>query len=207
MNHPRIRLAAVVISLAASYGAARAQSPMGAPSATADPARSLMPAVTRFENNLLALAKAMPPEKYNFAPTSDLFRTGSPADFATVRTFAQQLGHVSAEPFRLLAPFGVAPDPSVDFKSFDSLTAKEDIIEALQASFDYQNKVIAAITPENAFTPMGPRGISRISALVAILNDDGDHYGQMVEYLRMNGIVPPATVNQKTGMASPAPQK
>ena len=124
-----------------------------------------------------------------------------------MRTFAQQLGHVSAEPFRLLAPFGVAPDPGVDFKSFDSLTLKEDIVKALQASFDYQNKVIAAITPENAFTPMGPRGMSRISALVAILNDDGDHYGQMVEYLRMNGIVPPANVNQKAGMAPPAPQK
>lgn len=172
--------------------------------ATAGPAQSLMPAVTRFENNLLALAQAMPAEKYSFAPTSDLFRTGSPADFATVRTFARQLQHVSGEPFRLFAPFGVAPDPGVDVKSFDSLTAKDDIIKALKASFDYPNKVVAAITPDNGFTPMGPRNMSRILALIAILNDDGDHYGQIVEYLRMNGIIPPATVNQKNGMA---PQK
>ncbi|MGB3630706.1 MAG: hypothetical protein WBA18_14460, partial [Terracidiphilus sp.] len=64
-----------------------------------------------------------------------------------------------------------------------------------------------SITTENAFTPMGPRGLSRVSALIAILNDDGDHYGQMVEYLRMNGIVPPATVNQARRPAPPAPQK
>jgi len=154
----------------------------------------------RFENNLMALAQAMPEDKYNFAPTKDIFKAGSPAEFATVRTFAQQLTHVSAEPFRLLAPFGVAPDPGIDPKTFDSLTSKADILKALKASFDYQNKVIATITPENALTPVGPRGATLVSSLISILNDDGDHYGQMVEYLRMNGLIPPATTNQPAGM-------
>ena len=206
MKSASIRFAAVLLSLAACCSAAGAQAATSAP-APADPLQSLTPVVARFENNLLALAEAMPPEKYNFAPTKDLFVPGSPAKFETVRTFAQQLTHVSGEPFRLFAPFGVAPDPSIDVKSFDSLTSKDDIIKALKASFDYQNKVIASITTDNAFTPVGPRNLSRVSALVAIMNDDGDHYGQMVAYLRMNGIIPPATANQAQRPPAPAPAK
>ncbi len=207
MNFLAARSVALSLALAGSWLAVSSQDAAPAKTGVADPLQSLTPVVARFENNLLSLARAMPAEKYNFAPNSDLFRPGSPAEFATVRTFAQQLGHVSGEPFRLFAPFGVAPDPCIDVKSFVSLTSKDDIINALQASFVYQNSVIASITTENAFTPMGPRGLSRVSALIAILNDDGDHYGQMVEYLRMNGIVPPATVNQARRPAPPAPQK
>jgi len=207
MNFIAARSVALSLALAGSWLAVSSQDAVPAKTGAADPLQSLTPVIARFESNLLSMAKAMPAEKYNFAPTSDLFRSGSPAEFATVRTFAQQLAHVSGEPFRLFAPFGVAPDPSIDINSFDSLTSKDDIINALQASFVYQNSVIASITTENAFIPMGPRGLSRVSALIAILNDDGDHYGQMVEYLRMNGIVPPATVNQARRPAPPAPQK
>jgi hypothetical protein len=195
MKPELVRFKTILIALTIGCGAAAAQAP--APTAApADPLQPLNQVVTRFENNLLALAEAMPAEKYNFAPAKENFAAGSPAEFATVRTFAQQLAHVSGEPFRLLAPFGVKPDTDVDVKSFDSLTSKDDILKALKASFDYQNKVIASITAENAFVPEGPRNLTRVSAIVAILSDDGDHYGQMVEYLRMNGIVPPATVNQ-----------
>lgn len=193
-----------LVILCALCGAGNASAQMSPAAAPVNPVQA---AVTRFENNLLALAEAMPAEKYNFAPSPEIFKAGSPAEFATVRTFAQQLTHVSGEPFRLFAPFGVKPDTEVDVKSFDSLTAKDDIIKALKASFDYQNKVIAGMTPENSFTPEGPRNLSRIAALVAILNDDGDHYGQMVEYVRMNGIIPPATANQPARMAPPAGPK
>ncbi len=167
---------------------------------SADPTKPILQTVTRFENNLMSLAQAMPAEKYAFAPSAELFKAGAPAQFATVRTFAQQIGHVAGEPFRLLAPYGVTPDAAVDVKSFDSLTSKDDLVRALQASFDYQNKVIASINPETAFTPQGPRGMSLVAALLAMLNDDGDHYGQMVVYARMNGIIPPATVRQMQNM-------
>lgn len=162
--------------------------------AQADAAKVIQEAATRFENNAMAMAQAMPADKYSFAPSSDAFKAGSPAQFATVRTFAQQVTHLCGLPFRLLAPFGVKAD--VDYKAYDSLTSKDDIVKALQASFDYENKVIATITPENAFTPEGPRGMTRVGAMLMMLNDDGDHYGQMVEYLRMNGIIPPATERQ-----------
>jgi hypothetical protein len=207
MKSAPIRLTLTLLAVSVCCYSTIAHAQMSAPAASVDPLQSLTAAVTRFENNLLALAEAMPADKFNFAPTKDIFKPGSPAEFATVRTFGQQLTHVSGEPFRLLAPFGVTPDPGVDIKSFDSLTAKDDIVKALKASFDYQNKVIAGITPENILTPVGPRGTTRVAALIAILNDDGDHYGQMVEYLRMNGIVPPATVNQLNRMAQPPSKK
>jgi hypothetical protein len=164
-------------------------------------AKTIQEAATRFENNVMAMAQAMPADKYSFAPSPETFKAGSPAQFATVRTFAQQLTHLSALPFRLLAPFGVKAD--ADYKAYDSLTSKDDIVKALQASFDYENKVIATITPENAFTPEGPRGATRVGAMLMMLNDDGDHYGQMVEYLRMNGIIPPATERQMHHAGAP----
>jgi len=190
----------IVILIAAASSCAPFLLAQASVPAADTPSKSIQQAVTRFEDNLMALAQAMPAEKYNFAPAKDTFAAGSPAEFATVRTFAQELTHVAAEPFRMLAPFGVTPDPGPDPKTFESLTAKEDILKALQASFDYQNKVIATITPANALTPAGPRGMTPVSALIAILNDDGDHYGQMVEYLRMNGLIPPATVRQQERM-------
>jgi hypothetical protein len=195
------------VSLAQDSAIAQSQSQSQTQSA--DPTKPILMAVTRFENNLLSLAQAMPADKYTFAPSAELFKTGAPAQFATVRTFAQQIGHVAGEPFRLLAPYGVTPDATVDVKTFDTLTSKDDLIKALVASFNYQNKVIASIKPDTAFTPQGPRGLSLMAALMAMLNDDGDHYGQMVVYARMNGIIPPATERQlqNTRPATAAAQK
>jgi len=192
--------AAMVCSVCASY----AQAPAMAPAA-ASPSTPILSVVKRFEANFMAAAQAMPADKYNFAPSdADVFKAGSPAKFATVRTFAQQLTHVTGESIRNLAPFGVKQDTEVDMKTLDSLTDKGQILKALQASFDYEDKVIATITPENALTPAGPRGASLVSALITILSDDGDHYGQMVEYLRMNGIIPPSTERQLQQQAKPA---
>jgi hypothetical protein len=166
-----------------------------------------MQTVTRYENNIVSLAEAMPADKYDFAPSKDIFKAGSSAEFATVHTFAQQLTHICGLPYRVFAAFGVKPDSDVDTKSLDALKSKDEIIKALKASFEYQNKVVATFTPENVLTPTGPRNSTRISALVMVLGDDGDHHGQLVEYGRMNGIIPPATANQMQRATPPPPQK
>jgi hypothetical protein len=168
---------------------------------------SLTQTATRFENNIVSLAEAMPADKYDFAPSKEIFKPGSPAEFATVHTFAQQVTHLCALPYRVFAPFGVKPDTDVDPKSFDSLKSKDEIVKALKASFEYQNKVIATFTPENILTPVGPRNSTRASSLLLVLADDGDHFGQMVEYGRMNGIIPPSTANQMQRMQQGAPKK
>src|SRR6185503_16570267 len=70
---------------------------------------SLTQTATRFENNIVSLAEAMPADKYDFAPSKEIFKPGSPAEFATVHTFAQQVTHLCALPYRVFAPFGVKP--------------------------------------------------------------------------------------------------
>jgi len=197
-------LASILVFTFCCACALYAQAPATA-SAPATPGASILPMVQRFEANFMAAAQAMPADKYSFAPSdADVFKAGSPAKFATVRTFAQQITHVTGEALRNLAPFGVKQDTGVDLKTLDGLTDKEQILKALKASFDYQDKVVASITPENAFAPTGPRGSSVVSMLIAVMNDDGDHYGQMVEYLRMNGIIPPSTERQMQQQAKPA---
>jgi DinB superfamily len=180
--------------------------PQASAQATSDAAKPILETATHIEDNFVALAKAIPADKYDFAPSKDIFKSGSAADFATVRTVAQQLTHVAAMPYRMLAPYGVKPDSEVDVKSFDSMTSKDEIVKALQAAFDYQNKVIASITPENAFTPQGMRKSSLTSMLLMMFNDYGDHYGQLVEYGRMNGIIPPATQRQSEMHHQAAPK-
>ncbi len=164
-----------------------------AASATAQP---IVQMATHIEGNFLALAKAIPADKYDFAPSKEIFKAGSPAEFATVRTVAQQLTHVAGMPYRMLASSGVKPDHEVDFKALNAMTSKDEIVKALQASFDYQNKVLATLTPEKAFAPTGMHNMSMISMLLMMFNDYGDHYGQLVEYGRMNGIIPPSTAHQ-----------
>lgn len=195
----QLTMAVLAFAISAWSAVTHAQTP---PGATADDRlSSLTQTVSRFENNLLLLAEALPADQFDFALSKEIFKPNSAAEFATVRTFAQQLTHICAEPYRQFAPFGVNPDTKVDLQSLDALSKKDEIIKALKESFTYQDKVIASITPENAFIPAGPRNATRISALIATLSDDGDHYGQMVEYLRMNGVIPPATVSKRRRMS------
>ncbi len=204
MRSIHLRSTALLLTAVLSLCVGYAQSAANATPSSSDNLAALTQTVTRFENNILSLAEAMPADKYDFAPSNDLFKPGSPAQFASVHTFAWQVTHLCALPYRMYAPFGVKPDTDVDPKTFDSLKSKDEIIKALKAAFEYQHKVIATFTPENVMAPVGPRNQTRIAALVLVLGDDGDHYGQMVEYGRMNGIIPPATANQPQRPAPPA---
>lgn len=159
-------------------------------------AQPILEMAKHLEDNLVAMAEAIPADKYDFAPSKETFASGSPAEFATVRTVAQQLTHVAGMPYRMFASSGVKPDHEVDFKALNAMTSKDEIVKALRASFEYQNKVIASITPEKAFAPTGMHNMSMMSMLLMMFNDYGDHYGQLVEYGRMNGIIPPATARQ-----------
>ncbi len=85
--------------------------------------------------------------------------------------------------------------PDMDRKQIAMLTKKEDAVAALAASFAFAHRAIATITLENAFeTIKGADGMHTRATLAAFGVAHGyDHYGQMVEYLRMNGIVPPGS--------------
>ena len=84
--------------------------------------------------------------------------------------------------------------PDVDMKLLGDLKNKDEIVAALAASFVFAHKAVATLTPANAFEVVKGRELRTRSTLATVAIAHGyDHYGQLVEYLRMNGIIPPAS--------------
>ena len=157
----------------------RAQSPQ-----KVEPAKVLDKMLTSYEHELVPLVEAMPADKYNFAPTN--------GEFKGVRTFAAQVKHVTQANYFY---FGNISSTKPDVPKMDDLKTKDQIIQALKDSFAYGHQVIATITPDNAFEAIGAGDHVRTRAGTAAgaVAHGFDHYGQLVEYLRMNGIIPPAS--------------
>jgi uncharacterized damage-inducible protein DinB len=158
------------------------------------PAKALDTLLSLYEQEAMGVVKAMPADKYNFAPTAAIFASGQGAKFDTVRTFVQQVTHVAEANYYFYSSVS-GQKPDVDMKALGTITTKDQAVEALAASFRFAHKAIATITPENAFLPIKPvDGQGTRATLAAFGVAHGyDHYGQMVEYLRMNGIVPPGS--------------
>ena len=207
----RFKQIATTVVLVASYGSITAtlcaQAPAPAAIAKVEPAKSLDAAVTGLEKQLVPLAEAMPAEKYSFAPSGDLFKPGGAVDYKGVRTFGQQLAHIiQANDFFFLGVQGMGkPDAAMTAKlaAIGKLTEKEDLIKALKESFVTAHAAVATLTPENAWDHAG-RGATdtRAEEVTHALGHSYDIYGQLVEYLRMNGIVPPASEGRP--LANPA---
>jgi hypothetical protein len=147
--------------------------------------------VLNLEHEFVPAAEAMPEDKYGFAPTG--------GEFKGVRTFAQQIKHVAAVNYELGAAL-LEQKPPVDIGEESgpaSITSKADILKFLKESFEYVHKAIATINETNFVgtvrSPFGEGSVSRLGLAATVASHGYDHYGQMVEYLRMNGIVPPAS--------------
>jgi hypothetical protein len=110
-----------------------------------------------------------------------------------VRTFVGQVTHLAEANYFFFGWSGIKPDR--DVKAIGAITTKDEALAALEASFAYAHKAIATITPGNAFVAVkAVDGFTTRTTIAAFAAAHGyDHYGQMVEYLRMNGIVPPAS--------------
>ena len=160
------------------------------------------------EQQVVSAAEAMPEDKYSFAPTN--------GEFKGVRTFAEQVKHVA---FANHLFFGPLMGESVDAKSVEentngpaSLKTKAEIVQYLKDSFALGHKALGTITVENQLTPL-PKPVfpflsTRLGIAAVGTFHPMDHYGQMVEYLRMNGIVPPASRPQpQQPPAQPKSQK
>jgi hypothetical protein len=146
-----------------------------------------------FQDELMGLVKAMPAEKYNFAPAQAIFKAEQGTNFDTVRTFAQQAAHLAQANYYF---FGTAAGikPDVDTKAIEALTDKDKIVAALDASFVFAHKAIATLTPQNSFDAVKAFPDSTRASMTAFGIAHGyDHYGQMCEYMRMNGMIPPAS--------------
>ncbi len=147
--------------------------------------------VSNMEHEFIPAAEAMPEDKFTFAPTN--------GEFKGVRTFGQQIKHVAAVNYELGAAI-LEEKPPVDIgdeSGPSSVTTKADILKYLSDSFAYVHKAIQTINDKNLVqtvkSPFGEGKVTRLGLATSVAWHGFDHYGQMVEYLRMNGIVPPAS--------------
>ena len=147
--------------------------------------------VSNLESEFVPAAEAMPEDKFNFAPSNGEFRG--------VRTFAQQIKHVAAVNYELGAAL-LQQKPPADINGEAgpaSAAAKDDVLKYLKDSFAYVHKAFATINAENLTgtvrSPFGEGKVTRLSLANSVTWHGYDHYGQMVVYLRMNGIIPPAS--------------
>src|SRR5208282_5500861 len=178
---------AVIVSGGMQMRAQMSEPPPSPPVGTKeDPAKAVDGLLSITEFQVVGAAKAMPADKYGFAPAQGIFAAGQTTQFDTVRTFVAQVTHLAQANYFFFGWSGLKPDG--DVKAIRSITTKDDAVAALEASFIYAHKATATITAENAFVAIKPiDGFSTRTTIAAFAAAHGsDHYGQMVEYLRMN---------------------
>lgn len=146
------------------------------------------------EGSLLGVAEAMPEDKYSFVPTA--------GKFDDARSFGEQVKHVACAQFAFFNEFeGRQPPGDCEKGGHDPAKTKAELVKYLKDSFDYSNRVLATLSATNALDRVegrygGPN--TKLGISVIAVWHITDHYGQLVEYLRMNGIVPSMT--QKYGV-------
>jgi len=174
-----------VCLLYCSVIAAMAASSLWAQSPAPRLAQELVATWERATSNLIDVAEVMPEEKYDFKPTPE------------VRTFREQLVHVAGTVQLFI---DTANGTKSEQQSEQATMAKADVIRLLTQKFEAGKAMIGPLTDaqmvEPVKFPFGDRMLSRYGFWMGPLQDGADHYGQLVIYLRLNGIVPPATARR-----------
>jgi hypothetical protein len=148
--------------------------------------------VSDVERQVVDAAEAMPEDKFNFSPESANIPGG---EYKGVRSFAVQVKHIAASNYFLWSTVtgDKVPDNIKDGNGPVELKSKAEIILFLKASFALGHKAAATLTADNLLQPVGNGKSVRLQRAEYGIAHAYNHYGQMVEYLRMNGIVPPVS--------------
>jgi uncharacterized damage-inducible protein DinB len=148
--------------------------------------------ISTIEKQVVEAAEAMPEDKFNFSPESLNIPGG---EYQGVRTFAVQVKHVAASNYFIWSPLtgDKVPEGLKDGNGPENLKTKADIIKFLKDSFALGHKAAATLTAQNMLQTAEHSKSPRLYLATFAVAHAYDHYGQMVEYLRMNGIVPPAS--------------
>src|SRR5438477_733941 len=186
------------VAAATATAAEPQSSASGTPSTPPTVASAIDREISIIEKELVETAEAMPEVKFDFSPEK-LNISGS--DYKGVHTFGQQLKHVAASNYLIWSPItGEKPPDTVnDGKGPDNMKAKAEIIKFLKDSFAFGHKAVATLNDSNLVQPITRNNkppTTRLFLATFAPAHAFDHYGQIVEYLRMNGIVPPASRGQ-----------
>ena len=150
------------------------------------------------EYEFRSAAEAMPADKYDFRPVvQGKFTEPAPFGPTELRTFAEQIKHVACANFAFAAEFdGKTPPPNCDKGGPSPAKTRAELLTYLRDSFAALNKSLNAVTSKNMYEPIegpyaGPN--TRLGLTGVAIWHVADHYGQVALYLRLNGIVPPAS--------------
>jgi hypothetical protein len=141
------------------------------------------------ECEVMAVVEAMPANKFNFAPTDGAFKN--------VRTFGAQARHIGFCLNEVAVALLREPMlPHSDQEGPRNLTSKDDIVRYLKDAFAHAHRAIGTLTNEDLLDQIADPyaeklRTTRLDAAGIFLSHTWDHYGQIVEYLRMNNLVPP----------------
>lgn len=133
------------------------------------------------KNYVIKSAQEMPEENYSFKPAAD------------VRSFGQLVGHVADAEYEFCGPIVNDGTKAPDVEK--SKTAKADLIQALNTAFAYCDKAYDGLTDANAADMVSffNRKTAKLVVLEVNIEHTSEHYGNMVTYLRMKGLVPPSS--------------
>src|SRR5213595_2181356 len=191
--------AALSLTATSAYAQGAKTSPAAGASASPSTPPTVASAIDReislVEKEVVEAAEAMPEDKFDFSPEK-LKLPGS--DYKGVRTFGEQLKHVAASNYLIWSPItGEKPPDTVnDGKGPDNMKAKADIMKYVKDSFAFGHKAVATLNSSNLVEPIksgSGRPTTRLFLGTFAAAHCFEHYGQLVQYLRMNGIVPPAS--------------
>ena len=171
MNQGRGLVAFFLITILAA-----AAQPLAAQNAMADELRRQWAASRR---QMVQIAEAMPADKYGYRPTPE------------VRSFGEILNHVAGEGRMELEAVGGAQ--AGDPNRYESLDDRTEIVRALSEFFDYGTSVLADMTDQQALesVTLRERQSPRWAVVVGAIGHNKEHFGNLITYLRLNGITPP----------------
>jgi uncharacterized damage-inducible protein DinB len=195
MKPSRIFSAMLILAVSALGQSAKtaAAAPQAQPSHAAPTLASAIDReISAIEKQVLDAAEAMPEDKFNFSPES-LNLPGS--NYKGVRTFAVQVKHIAASNYFIWSGLtGDKPPANLkDGNGPEDIKTKAEILSFLKDSFALGHRAAATLTPENMLQTPEHSKSTRLRLATFGVAHAFNHYGQMVEYLRMNGIVPPAS--------------
>jgi uncharacterized damage-inducible protein DinB len=150
------------------------------------------------QKKFVDLANALPVGKLTWRPSADS------------RSFAEVFLHVAGERYQILALMGTEPPAGFDGKTYEkSTTDKERIVEELNKSWEFTQKAINGMANADfarAIPKLGPQANAG-DVIYILVADAHEHLGQVVAYARVNGIVPPWTVEQQKKAAEKKAEK
>lgn len=132
--------------------------------------------------NVIGAAEKMPAEHFSFKPTND------------VRSYAEMFGHIVDTNYWACAALRGEANPNKDDLE-KTLKTKDEVVKAVNASFTYCDVAIKNLTVASLQETFknGPRETPKTSPLLLLIAHSQEHYGNLVTYLRLKGIVPPSS--------------